>query len=171
VTRSTSTVFKILTWNLIHMFGMKCRCAWHIFRVDQSIIFFWGHDVTKLCYANFYTYYVNSFQDINWNFKHIFVSTASFFFHLVQSIIFWKGAWFNKILWSELLLQFLRYWLETLYMSSAWSVDVRDIFFNEDQSIMFCRGHDLTKSCYAYFNSFQYIDLKLKLYVLHDVRM
>ena len=65
VMRTTSTVFKILTWNLIHLFGMKCRCAWHIFRVDQSIIFCRGHDLTKSGYANFYTYYVNSFQDID----------------------------------------------------------------------------------------------------------
>jgi hypothetical protein len=66
VTRTTSTVFKILTWNFQHniMFGMKCRCEWHIvhfiFRVDQSITFWRGHGLTKSCDANFY-----SFQDIN----------------------------------------------------------------------------------------------------------
>ncbi len=64
VTQTTSTVFKILTWNFKHTFSMKCRCAWHIFCVDQSILFCREHDLTKSCYANFY-----SFQHIDLKLK------------------------------------------------------------------------------------------------------
>lgn len=44
---TTSTVVKVLTWNLKHIFGTKCRCAWHIF-MWTSLLFLEGLRVIKI---------------------------------------------------------------------------------------------------------------------------
>jgi hypothetical protein len=53
VTQTSFTVFKILTFYSKHMFGMKCRCVWHVYHVDKSIILLIGReqDFTKYCNA------------------------------------------------------------------------------------------------------------------------
>jgi hypothetical protein len=61
VTWTTSTVFKTMTSNFIYMFGMKRRCARHIFMWITTLFFSGEHDFTKSSDAN----YFYSFEDID----------------------------------------------------------------------------------------------------------
>jgi hypothetical protein len=88
----TSHVLTILTCNFTLMLCLKCRCAWDIFQVVQSIIFLGEQDLTKSCDTNL----IYIIEDIDLKLCCLLLST---FWHISLFFLYLCSAW-NVGVWN-----------------------------------------------------------------------